>query len=68
MDENEKRIALAMAIIERYGQYDGDHHKLWVLDQVARILKGDEYNEWVIKMKAGADGPNTYRYQIGIAP
>lgn len=30
----------AMAYIERYGQIDGDHHKAWVLDQVARILKG----------------------------
>jgi hypothetical protein len=30
----------AMHWIERYGQIDGDHHKAWVLDQIARILKG----------------------------
>jgi hypothetical protein len=30
----------AMVFIEMYGQIDGDHHKTWVLDQVARILKG----------------------------
>lgn len=30
----------AMMFIEHYGHIDGDHHKLWVLDQVARILKG----------------------------
>ncbi|AGR48058.1 hypothetical protein PHIM7_332 [Sinorhizobium phage phiM7] len=30
----------AMYFIQRYGQFDGPHHKAWVLDQVARILKG----------------------------
>lgn len=30
----------AMYFIERYGGIDGAHHKDWVLDQVARILKG----------------------------
>lgn len=30
----------AMYFIECYGQIDGDHHKAWVLDQVARILQG----------------------------
>lgn len=30
----------AMVFVEKYGQIDGSHHKLWVLDQVARILKG----------------------------
>jgi len=30
----------AMYFISRYGQIDGDHHKAWVLDQVARILNG----------------------------
>lgn len=30
----------AMMFVESYGQIDGDHHKSWVLDQVARVLKG----------------------------
>lgn len=30
----------AMYYIEQYGQFDGAHRKAWVLDQVARILKG----------------------------
>lgn len=30
----------AMEFISQYGQIDGDHHKAWVLDQVARILHG----------------------------
>lgn len=29
----------AMVFVEKYGSIDGDHHKQWVLDQVARILK-----------------------------
>ena len=30
----------AMYFVESYGQIDGSHHKQWVLDQVARCLKG----------------------------
>ena len=30
----------AMLFIGKYGKIDGGHHKTWVLDQVARILKG----------------------------
>ena len=30
----------ALLIIERCGQIDGEHHKAWVLDQVARVLLG----------------------------
>jgi hypothetical protein len=30
----------AMLWIKMYGQIDGEHHEAWVLDQVARILKG----------------------------
>lgn len=33
-------IEFAMCFIESYGQIDGGHHKQWVIDQVARILKG----------------------------
>lgn len=33
-------IDWAMLFIGKYGQIDGGHHKQWVLDQAARILKG----------------------------
>ena len=29
-----------MYFIENYSQIDGSHHKQWVIDQVAQILKG----------------------------
>lgn len=57
MTEAEKQ---AMKIIEQYGWIDGDHHKKWVLDQVARILLGDQYRDW--RDKQGED------YDEGIAP
>jgi hypothetical protein len=83
----------AMYFIEQYGGIDGDHHKDWVLDQIARILKGtpviveqarwegdytewrvhtgtvtQRYLDWVVEMKNGEDGPDTYEYSEGIAP
>lgn len=82
-----------MYFIEKFGQYDGGHHKQWVMDQIVRILKGTrvvineaswsdgkkeyrvhlaepsaEYLQWVVDMKDGEDGPNTYDYDEGIAP
>jgi hypothetical protein len=33
-------IDWAMYYIENYGQTDGGHHSKWVIDQIARILKG----------------------------
>lgn len=62
------KVAAAMELIERYGQIDEAHHKLWVLDQIARIFQGDEYDRWVLEMKAGEDGPETYTYDAGVAP
>jgi len=82
--------------IERYSGIDGSHHKDWLIDQIARIVKGtkiilkvnswdnghikhkeerfsledppEEYWEWVVEMKDGEDGPDTYDYDFGIAP
>ena len=31
-------IQTAMRIIEDFGGIDGEHHKAWVIDQVARAL------------------------------
>jgi len=58
----------ALEIITRYGGIDGDHHKAWVLDQVVRRLTGSMYEEYVREIQDGEDGPNTYGYDVGIAP
>lgn len=48
----------ALYFIERYGQIDGDHHKLWVLDQVARILNGVPV---IVKQARWKNGHKEYR-------
>ena len=48
----------AMYWIGSYGQIDGDHHKTWVLDQVARILNGTPV---IIKMAKWKGGHEEYR-------
>ena len=58
----------ALDLIVRYGGIDGDHHKAWVLDQIARVLAGDDYDELVRGAKLGSDGPDTYEWNEGIAP
>jgi hypothetical protein len=65
---SEQAIKAALEVIERYGGIDGGHHKQWVIDQVARHLLGDQYTQWVVDMKDGEDGPNTYEWDEGIAP
>jgi hypothetical protein len=52
----------AMYYVGSYGQIDGEHHKLWVLDQVARILKGTP----VIARQARWDnGQTEWRVSVG---
>ena len=66
-DALEARICEALELIERFGGIDGGHHKTWVIDQVARCLVPN-YAKWVIEMKAGEDGPETYTWDEGIPP
>lgn len=57
-----------LAIIKKYGSIDGDHHKMWVIDQVVRVLTGANYDAFIAELKAGEDGPETYGWDEGIAP
>ena len=65
---NKKRINKALDIALKYGQIDGAHHKTWVIDQIVRVLSGDCYEELIEENNRGEDGPNTYNWDIGIAP
>jgi hypothetical protein len=51
----------ALTILEHFGSVDGEHHKAWVIDQVARALTGEGYDAWV-KLNFGDD------WKMGIAP
>lgn len=64
----DERIKQALDMIVQFGGIDGAHHKDWVLDQVTRILAGDGYEKLVADAKAGEDGPETYSWEVGIAP
>ena len=64
----QRKIAKALNIAYRYGSIDGAHHKMWVIDQMVRALTGTDYDNWIEKVKAGKDGPDTYEWDEGIAP
>lgn len=65
---DEEKLEQVMNLIERFGGIDGGHHKQWVIDQIVRIIKGEAYTQWVVEMKDGQDGPNTYSWDEGIVP
>lgn len=58
----------AIDIAIRYGGIDGSHHKAWVIDQMLRILCGDNYTRVIAESCAGEDGPNTWEHDVGIPP
>lgn len=74
-------VERALLIARRFGGFDGAHHKDWVIDQMVRALTncptvegaaglGDskEYLEFVAESCVGDEGPNTYEWNVGIAP
>lgn len=54
MSESE-RIKAAIDLAVRYGGIDGDHHKRWVIDQMVRVLAGDDYGRIVAEAKDGEE-------------
>ena len=68
MSKKSKRITKALEVALRYGGIDGDHHKDWVIDQMVRALTGGDYDVFVKDAKQGEDGPETYLWDVGIAP
>lgn len=52
----------ALEYIKEYGGCDGDHHKLWVLDQVARILHGTIV---LVTEAYWSDGSREIRFKTG---
>ena len=63
-----ERIRAALTLAAKYGGIDGEHHKMWVIDQMVRILVGGEraYLEWLASAMEGEGIPRTW-YR-GIAP
>ena len=63
-----KRVKCAIDLACSYGDIAGGHHKMWVIDQMVRILAGDQYTEVIKAACDGQDGPHTYDWDTGIAP
>lgn len=64
----EERIKRALSYAWSYGQIDGSHHKMWVIDQMVRTLLGkEEYSKWVASYET-PDGEDYYVWDTGIAP
>lgn len=51
----------AMYFVEKYGQKDGERHKAWVLDQVARIYNGTLP---IVKIAKWSNGQSEYRVNL----
>lgn len=52
----------AIEYLSRYSYIDGDHHKKWLLDQIARILMGAPV---VVTEARWSDGTKEYRLRAG---
>ena len=65
----EERIKKALEFAWSYGQIDGNHHKMWVIDQMVRALCGSdkEYSDWINSYET-PDGEDYWGWDIGIAP
>lgn len=57
------RIFTAIQTIFDLGSYDGAHHKQYTLDQVLRIISGDDYPDYVREWFASGG-----EWEEGIAP
>jgi hypothetical protein len=64
----EYNVEEALRLLIRYGQIDGEHHKTWVIDQAVRLLTGNYYDELIAAANDGEDGPETYDWDVGVAP
>ena len=67
-----ERIDKALELAWRYGQIDGSHHRVWVIDQMVRALIGNEedYKKWVEAYEAplSENEDDYYEWDVGITP
>ena len=68
VDKANAKVIKSLDLIQKYGDCGGVHHKDWIIDQLARILADDKYEQFVKDCKAGVDGAKTHEYSVGIAP
>ncbi len=52
MEDIKQKIQSALAVAERFGGTDEDHHSAWVVDQMVRALTGDITTNGLPMLKA----------------
>lgn len=67
-EELRSKIYKAKNIAFKYGQEDGGHHKMWVIDQMLRELLKDDYETFVKEYEEPDEDGDYYEWDIGIAP
>lgn len=67
VNTTKSKIENALEIAFRHGGTD-KVDQVWVVDQMVRALTAERYEQWVKNRKDGPDGPDTYSWDIGIAP
>lgn len=61
-------VQKAIDIAFQYAGLDGDHHKMWVIDQMIRaLLTPEQYKAWVREYEAVENGSYA-EWDEGIAP
>ena len=63
-------VSSTLRLPSEAGLYDDARHKMWVIDQMVRVLVGNDeaYEKWIESFEYGEDGPHTYKWDKGIAP
>lgn len=62
---SDKEICEAISFAMRFSQIDGEHHKMWVINQMLRKLLGNKYEIFLSMMNSDEDYK---QWDIGIAP
>ena len=65
---NDERIKKALELAWSYGQIDGAHHKMWVIDQMVRALLGEEKYQEFVEVYETPYGDEYWEWDTGIAP
>ena len=55
-EDLQKRIDKALKVAVLYAHCAGDHHRLWVIDQMVRALTGREYKKWLATVTQDENG------------
>ncbi len=62
-----EKIQQALDLAYRYGQNDSAHHLQWTIDQIVRVLTGDDYTQWVAEYEGDPeDEENYYTWDTGM--